>query len=256
MSVCAYSRTRRLGAFGGSWHWYRGAMSSPHVMGSWPAYARQDRGRAGQQHMRQRLVGTVGLAMTLASCEPKPSALARLQGDLYLRTVSGDVTRGAAARVALVPAGASYQAWWKAACDSSDVESRRKEATDSVSRTRMGLEEQMAFLQSRITQLPLEFRDELQQRIDSLGSLATKAARADVTGHYRIDSIPPGDYWVSAGLTLGQLVYQWWIPITVHPADSTRLDLDNSNALGRPIQCPQVPPTFPRSTPGDSGDRP
>jgi hypothetical protein len=50
-----------------------------------------------------------------------------------------------------------------------------------------------------------------------------------MNAHYSLIDVPPGDYFAFAEVNLGGSTYLWWLPITLEPAESIRLDMDNLN---------------------------
>ena len=182
--------------------------------------------------------------LTLA-CGKTP-VVAHVSGHVFLETQAGEVRRGAAAPVALIPASSSYQQVWRTICDSQTIAFRAAWLADSL---RIFTEPDPSRAYRMLLAAPSMALERVardrEARFGAVSALAVSAGLTDVDGLYRLDSLQPGNYWLLSSMTLGNHPYEWFLPLHLAAGDSLGLDLNNANVRQRVFSCDDTLPPYP-----------
>lgn len=174
---------------------------------------------------------------------------ARVQGDLYLVTVAGEVRQGAANEVALVSRSVD-PAEWGALCarQAREVLAATAAGIDSVGSANVS-----SALRLQMMRELTAFTDELRsghnsERVAWLKSSATATSATGMNAHYDISQVPEGAYWLVAEMKLAGAAGYWMVPIDLGPGDKAVVDLDNTNMLPEgEFPCDAFPEGGPRA---------
>lgn len=193
---------------------------------------------------RLRVAGAVAVALAALGSSPLGAQTATVEGDVYLVTRGGDVKKGAAREVALIPANAALADDWEALCGEQEQTSRTF--------TELPEPETVEETERRVSELLALFAAQGQERAAIVRKAAVATAPTGMDAHYEVE-VAPGLYLLFAEMTLPAAnqvrgisvpdnTHRWLVPITLEPNESLRLDLDNKNLMeSRAFNCDHNP---------------
>lgn len=182
------------------------------------------------------------------------SALARVEGDVYLLMQSGDTKRGSGLPVHLVRHSDSLESRLRAECRHLDSVaarlmsqhleySRRAQAlhdratrhTQAENYNQAAEAADAAAAQDRRASQAMREAEALTttSAVNLRAILSAASSRVTTSGlaaHFTVDSIPPGLYMLVAEWPVGERSYRWLVPVTAVARQTLRQDLDHSNA--------------------------
>jgi hypothetical protein len=164
-----------------------------------------------------------------------------IEGDVYLLTQSGDIKKGAAGKVDLVPR-ARVKRGWNSMCARYDALWAASSKRDSLERASVSEpDEQLAVsirISARIDSLLLVTNEMKIARMISLGA----SAPTGISAHYRFLGIPSGEYVLFSSMRLGGKLMTWVVPVTIQNGKRPAFDLDNNNVEEGAPPCGQELP--------------
>lgn len=169
-----------------------------------------------------------------------------VDGDAYLRMVSGDVKPMADITVYYVPAENAKALSARMVTFCSSFAQRRQRLLDSAkfylaAETRDQGNDRWDGDEKRVG----AFNDSMETLLigspDTVASYrraaVTDSADTDIRGHFAFRSLPPGDGMLIAGANVGSHRYAWVKRVSVSRGDVTKADLNN-DASGEGSVCP------------------
>ncbi len=153
---------------------------------------------------------------------------ASIEGDVYLLNKAGDVKKGAAGTVGLLPVGPKTDAAVMAACSVNSA--KTSVAIKAIKAAGASVDAQTAALFATMNQ-------EVEDRITQLMTAAVMRSPTGMDAHYRFPGVKPGRYIIISYMKMGKDTEPWAVPVTVASGKSLRIDLDNNNTGAIAIGC-------------------
>jgi hypothetical protein len=180
---------------------------------------------------------TLVLFFCLVSTSAASFQGAKLSGDLFVTMESGDVKRGADVEVVVLPASSEFTAEWDAVQNGyqrevapivNEYDPLMAEASASGTSYPRAKELFKQVKQIADTRwLPLQ-RQYTQAAFEVISKYAQAKTRTDVNGHFEIEGLQPGKYFVYSRHTVFKNVMYWMVPVNLD-SESKKVSLSNSN---------------------------
>lgn len=151
-----------------------------------------------------------------------------IEGDVYLLTQGGDIKKGAATTVGLVPR-TRVKGGWDSMCLRYDAVWTASSKRDSVERSAVSdPSERLAVsrrILARIDSLLIETNELKIKNMIKLGVSTPTGMNA----HYRFGAVKPGRYVLFSSMRLAGKLMTWVVPVMIRPGARSMFDLDNNN---------------------------
>lgn len=194
---------------------------------------------------RARRVGcALAGVLALVAC----SRTGELSGDLFVTMKSGDVKRGAAVEIVLIPATEQFESEWNKTVDQFKLdyasaksafqqadEARDRAFQRSLDSIRTGFGRSSYETEEEQATTAARHVDEVEERYRAMAlkvieTAHSKIVRTDVNGHYVFSAVPAGKYYIFARHVVFDNVLYWLTPTEVK-SGANRVDLSNENAV-------------------------
>lgn len=167
-----------------------------------------------------------------------PSALGRIEGDLYVVSQGGEIKRGAANEVVLLRAPTDLVSRFTQVCLVQAEQSRREaEAEDRAYEQLRNRSAKMLALQERIDSIKARTRSNRAEHLALIKSGAAQIAATGMSAHYAFEDVAPGEYVLFATMALAAETHWWFVPVTMPPDGQVKRDLDNTNLYAQVWNC-------------------
>ena len=162
-------------------------------------------------HATRHALAAIVLAAGLGVCGKPDTRPGTLVGDAYIVTEGGQEVSLAALPVALIPDTPQIDTALAAVCPRA---ASPAQGPDSAAQGQAW-----------------------RQRNQVLSARARQSATTDAAAHFSIAGVAPGKYRVWADTSYGGARWTWLAPVTVKPADTTKVALSNANPDDNPFRC-------------------
>jgi hypothetical protein len=161
-----------------------------------------------------------------------------IEGDVFVLTKAGDIKKGAANRVYLLPVPVVIDSEFASFCRAKTARyDSLFKALDDLTDTMTNKELKRLTLRDERARLSRMADAYTVRMYELLSSRAINDSPTGLAAHYSLTGITAGKYVVFAKMPLGGDILNWFVPVALKDGSHVKLDLDNSNLTALEFDC-------------------